>query len=187
MPIYTFSYSTFDYEKNYLDKSFLLINCFIQSSVWKQCSFSLNVAIFKFNFYFQACEYLLCNVVAVFINRESKLRRILTTALCALLQYLYTRFYFVMFYRQSVLCDCSCHGAQARKFMFEQIPPRRVLEMHRGPGLPLGLPGCIWWGLSPPLGTASSTAAATAAATTGFTPGSGPGPSHGFTMARPAR
>ena len=71
--------------------------------------------------------------------------------------------------------------------MFEQIPPRRVLEMHRGPGLPLGLPGCIWWGLSPPLGTASSTAAATAAATTGFTPGSGPGPSHGFTMARPAR
>ena len=54
--------------------------------------------------------------------------------------------------------------------MFVQIPHRRVLEMDRGSGLPLGAPRLhLVASLLSSRATFSSTAAATPAATTGFT------------------
>ena len=112
------------------------------------------MTVFKLNFYFQACEYLLCNVVAVFITRESKLWRILTTALCALLQCLCTCFYFIIFYRQvcCVIAGSSCHGAQARKLISVQIPQRRILGRTGNLGSHCGCPHRPKWGPSSPLG-----------------------------------
>ena len=72
--------------------------------------------------------------------------------------------------------------------MFVQISQRRVLEMDRGPGLPLGAPRLHLVGsLLSSRATSISTAAATTAATTGFTLDADPGPSHHFRMAQPAR